>query len=421
MKLSLQQQILFFTLGNCVLFVVLVTSILWSTQVVNSTFNREQYALEVEDHSNILKQFILSENIYASDYNPNEWFALEDKFNEILLIAPILTPQQQTIQNSISSQNKGVQRLFNAINQNQLSNANQAIKKHLRERLITQLEAIRTDAIQLSSVAKQDIKNVIKNQIIFVLLILVFIIIALVYGAFRLVAIFKTSLNEVKKAFAENHSDHFQNIHFSNQTEEFDSIARAFNEMNKKLSVTTVSLESMKKIVDERTHKLEQLSKTDSLTKVANRRALFERGNAEFSRTKRTKSQFTLILLDCDLFKKINDDYGHIFGDKVLQHISGICTKEIRNIDFFARYGGEEFIILLPDSDISGAMETANRIQQSLATHCIKFDDREINVTVSIGICTVKQQHNSFEALIKDADIAMYKAKTKGRNRIETI
>lgn len=421
MKLSLQQQIVFFTLGNCLLFVVLVATILWSTQVVNMTLNREQYALKVEDHTNILKQYVLSEDIYASDYNPEEWFALEEKFNDILLVAPILTPQQQTIQNSISSQNKGVQRLFNAINQNQLIHASQAIKKHLRVRLITQLEAIRTDAIQLSSVAKQDIKNVIENQIIFVLTVLALIIFALVYGAFRLTTVFKTSFNEVKKAFEHNHSGHFQNIHFSNQSEEFDSIARAFNAMNKKLSVTTVSLESMKRIVDERTHKLEQLSKTDPLTKIANRRALFERGNTEFSRTQRMKNQFTLILLDCDLFKKINDEYGHIVGDKVLQHLSNICSKEIRNIDFFARYGGEEFIILLPDSGVNGAIETAKRIQHSLASHSIKFEDKEISVTVSIGISSVNQQHNNFEELIKDADLAMYKAKKNGRNRIEVL
>lgn len=419
MKLSLLHQILFFTLGSCLLFTILVFSILWSIQAVDITLKREKYAHKVEDRTNILKQFILSEDIYSSNYNTNNWLTLENKFDNLLQLAPNLTPQQQTIQNSIVSQNKSVQRLFNAINENKLKNANQAIKKHLKIRLITQLEAIRTDSIQLSTIANEDIQSVIKNQIIFVLLVLILIILALVYGAFRLTTVFKTSLNEVKKAFKDNHSGNFQNIHFSNHTEEFESIANAFNAMNKKLSVTTVSLESMKKIVHERTCKLEQLSNTDPLTQVANRRALFERGNAEFSRIQRSKNELTIILLDCDLFKDINDEFGHVFGDKVLKHLSEICTKEIRNIDFFARYGGEEFIIILPDSDLNGAIETAKRIQQSLTDQRLKFEDKDVPLTVSIGISTVTSKHENFEQLIKDADIAMYKAKTNGRNRIE--
>ena len=419
MKLSLLHQILFFTLGSCLLFTILVFSILWSIQAVDITLKREKYAHKVEDRTNILKQFILSEDIYSSNYNTNNWLTLENKFDNLLQLAPNLTPQQQTIQNSIVSQNKSVQRLFNAINENKLKNANQTIKKHLKIRLITQLEAIRTDSIQLSTIANEDIQSVIKNQIIFVLLVLILIILALVYGAFRLTTVFKTSLNEVKKAFKDNHSGNFQNIHFSNHTEEFESIANAFNAMNKKLSVTTVSLESMKKIVHERTCKLEQLSNTDPLTQVANRRALFERGNAEFSRIQRSKNELTIILLDCDLFKDINDEFGHVFGDKVLKHLSEICTKEIRNIDFFARYGGEEFIIILPDSDLNGAIETAKRIQQSLTDQRLKFEDKDVPLTVSIGISTVTSKHENFEQLIKDADIAMYKAKTNGRNRIE--
>ena len=166
---------------------------------------------------------------------------------------------------------------------------------------------------------------------------------------------------------------------------------------------------------------LEQLSNTDPLTKVANRRALFERGNAEFSRTQRTKNKLTLILLDCDFFKNINDQYGHLFGDQVLQHICVVCSEEIRNIDFFARYGGEEFIIILPESELSGAIKTAARIQSSLANKAIVFEKTDVYVTLSVGICEITQQHRSFEEMIKDADTAMYRAKENGRNRIEVI
>ena len=148
---------------------------------------------------------------------------------------------------------------------------------------------------------------------------------------------------------------------------------------------------------------------------------MFERGNVEFSRVQRNQSHLAVILLDCDLFKNINDKFGHLFGDEILKNICNICCEEIRKIDFFARYGGEEFIILLPGSDINGAVETAKRIQRSLAINGISYEGENIYVTVSMGICTANAKHTNFEELIKSADIAMYKAKTNGRNRIEII
>jgi diguanylate cyclase (GGDEF)-like protein len=421
MKLSLQQQINFFTLCSCLLFVVLFINILWSVQVVEVALEREEYANKIVEHTNILKQFILSENIYDSNYNTIKWQELENRFNTSLKLAPNLSPQQQTIQNSIESQNKNVIRLFDAINKNKLKNADAIIKNHLKTRLITQLEAIRSDSIQLITTAQQDIRTIIRRQIISILSILGLSITCLIYGTFRLSKIFRTSLKEITVAFEKNHSGHFQTIHLSNQSEEFNSIANAFNTMNKKLSKTTVSLESMKIIVEEKIRVLEEISNTDPLTKVANRRALFDRGNEEFSRRQRTLGKMTVALLDCDLFKDINDDYGHLFGDEVLKHLSNICTQEIRKIDFFARYGGEEFIIILPECGLKGAIEIAKRIQQSLAKNSVTYEGINVCVTVSIGICSVSNKHNNFEQVIKEADTAMYQAKKNGRNRIEII
>lgn len=421
MKLSLQQNIYAFTLSSCVFFLALAISILWSIQVVNVALERERYAHKVENHANILKQFISIENIYANDFNTDNWLALDRDFSELLRTTPNLTSQQQTIQNSIESQNKNVLRLFNAITKNKLLNAGENIKQHLKIRLITQLEAIRADSIQLFNIVQVDINSVIRQQVIIILSILLLSLFIMVFGAFKVVRIFRTSLKEVKSAFVNTRCGNFQKIELSNKSEEFDSIANAFNEMNTELSETTISLESMTQIVAERTEVLEKLSNTDPLTGVANRRALFERGNAEFSRIQRSHNKFTIILLDCDLFKDVNDQFGHSFGDEVLKHICKICSEEIRNIDFFARYGGEEFIILLPESELSGAVKTAERIQKSLANNAITFEGNEICVTLSLGICVVNDNHANFESVIKDADIAMYRAKENGRNRIEVI
>jgi len=274
--------------------------------------------------------------------------------------------------------------------------------------------------MHLSSIAKKGIKNVIENQAQVIISILASSFVILLYGSFRLTSIFKASLDEVKKAFKENHSGHFQKIKLSNRSDEFDSIVEEFNLMNHKLSETTVSLAEMKKAVEKRTQVLEQLSNTDPLTKVANRRALYERGHFELSRVLRTHNQLTVTLLDCDYFKNVNDQFGHQVGDELLKHICKICDQEIRDIDFLARYGGEEFVIILPNCDMKGGVEIANRIQESLAQNMLTVEGKNIHMTLSIGVCMLNDEYTNFEKLLNGADKAMYQAKNNGRNRIET-
>lgn len=419
MKISLSKRIYFFTMSCCLLFAVIVSSILWSSQKVELAFSRNNYAQKVENHTNILKQLITSDDIYDSHYNADNWLLSQSKLVNLLKSAPSLTPQEQTIQNSIISQSNNVKRLFNKISENKLKNANDTIKKHLKTRLMTQLEIIRADSVQLSTIVQSDIHSVIKREVTIIISILSISFFILFYGSFRLTHIFRTSLKEVKSAFEKNHSGHFQKIQLSNHSDEFEVIVLAFNLMNHKLSETTVSLTEMKKIVEEKTHVLEQLSKTDPLTQVANRRALFERGNMELARKNRSRNKLSLILLDCDYFKVVNDKFGHQVGDELLKHVCKICAQEIRDIDFLARYGGEEFIIILPDCDLTGGAEIAKRIQATLVKQCLKIDSKEICMTLSIGIATLSDKHTNFEQLINEADKAMYQAKENGRNRIE--
>lgn len=419
MKVSLSQQVYIFTTSCCVLFAVIVMSVLEASQTVELAFKRDTYAQKVDNQINILKQLVVSEHIYDKDYSAKNWLNSQQKVSDLLALPPQLTPHQQTIQNSLSSQNNSVFQLFKKITENKLTNASLEIKAHLKARLMTQLEAIRSDSLHLSAVAYKDIQDTIKKEVLFIVFVFSISICVLLYGSFKLTKTFRTSLNEVKKAFAENHSGHFQKIELSIKSSEFESIAKAFNLMNHKLSETTVSLEVMKKVVEDRTQVLEQLSNTDPLTKVANRRALFERGTMEFSRARRTKSQLALLLLDCDLFKTINDEYGHLFGDEILINICKVCRQEIRDIDFLARYGGEEFIIILPSCDVEGGIEIATRIQRSLAKNNLSINDKQVCATLSIGIGILNDKHKSLEHLINDADQAMYLAKEKGRNRIE--
>jgi diguanylate cyclase (GGDEF)-like protein len=421
MNISLLQRVFFFTMSCCLLFVLLLGSVIWSSQVIELAFNRDNYAQQLTRQTNALKQLVTHDNIYDSNYSIRNWQVLEGKLTNLLQSSPQLTVPQQTIQISLQSQNENLKSLFTLINKNKLKNANEAIKIHLKARLMTQLEAIQSDSLQLSSIAQNDIYDTIKNQALFVIAVSGTSILLLLFGAFRLTSIVRKSFNEIERAFEKNHSGDFQNIQLSYHLKEFDSIASAFNTMNQDLSETTVSLTEMKKVVEERTYVLEQLSNTDALTKVANRRALFERGNMEFSRAIRGKRKLTLLLLDCDFFKSINDDYGHLVGDDFLIHICKVCKQEIRDIDFLARYGGEEFIIVLPDCDLNGGIETASRIQNSLAKHSISVESKDICVTLSIGVSMLSERHKSLEQLINDADKAMYLAKKNGRNRIEVL
>ena len=418
---SLSKRIYIFTLSCCLLFVILLSSVMWSSQTVELAFARDNYAQQLDNQTNTLKQLVISDNIYASHYSISHWQRLQQKLTRILKSSPKLTPQQKTIQNSIHSQNENLKRLFAQITKNKLKNASEKIKVHLKARLMMQLEAIRSDSLQLSAIAHKDIQNTIKNEALFIITVSATSIVVLLFGAFTFTGIVRKSLDEVKKAFAQNHSGHFQKIHLTHHSQEFDSIVKAFNNMNEKLNETTVSLEVMKKIVDERTRVLEHLSNTDPLTKVANRRALFERASMEYSRARRGKNKLTLLLLDCDLFKNFNDKFGHSCGDEILVHICDICNQEIRDIDFLARYGGEEFIIVLPNCDIAGGVETANRIQRSLALHCVAIADKNVCVTLSIGVSMLSEQHKNLDQLINDADKAMYQAKKNGRNRIEVL
>ncbi len=156
---------------------------------------------------------------------------------------------------------------------------------------------------------------------------------------------------------------------------------------------------------------------TDPLTKINNRRYFMDVGNKEFYLYQRRKSVFTLLLLDIDHFKSINDSYGHHAGDQVLIQFAELCSQHLRKSDIFGRIGGEEFGVVLPDTDIEQAKEIANRIRLMVLENPVLVSNASIKVSVSIGMATLRHQE-SFDALLQDADQALYDAKRAGRNRV---
>jgi diguanylate cyclase (GGDEF)-like protein len=162
-----------------------------------------------------------------------------------------------------------------------------------------------------------------------------------------------------------------------------------------------------------------QQAKTDSLTGIANHRHFHETLDREISRANRRKSVFTLVLIDIDNFKKVNDNYGHQVGDAVLVDMTRRIMAMIRAGDVLSRYGGEEFGLILPDTDLGGAESLADRILKAIASYPFTFAQREIRYTVSIGL-TVYQGGDavSKDRLIAAADRALYNSKEQGKNRL---
>jgi diguanylate cyclase len=164
---------------------------------------------------------------------------------------------------------------------------------------------------------------------------------------------------------------------------------------------------------------LEGLSRRDSLTPVNNRRALMEALSLEFHRSRRYRHPFTLLFLDVDHFKGINDRHGHAFGDHVLIHMVQLAKGIIRPPDIIGRYGGEEFVIGLVECDRGGALQIAERIRLKVAQTPFAWEQHATAVTVSIGVAVLSPEIDQVETLVTRADKAMYHAKRKGRNRVE--
>ena len=155
----------------------------------------------------------------------------------------------------------------------------------------------------------------------------------------------------------------------------------------------------------------------DHLTGLANRRAFHELGTQEVRRWQRQPRPLSLLLIDADHFKRINDQHGHATGDAVLRHLAAALAAGLRGLDTVARLGGEEFVALLPGTGADGAEALAARLCVSIAAQPVVVDGRPINATVSIGVATMDASVADLEALVSRADQAMYAAKRQGRNR----
>ncbi|CAH2599495.1 Diguanylate cyclase [Rhodovastum atsumiense] len=164
--------------------------------------------------------------------------------------------------------------------------------------------------------------------------------------------------------------------------------------------------------------KLMTLATTDPLTGANNRRTGEKRLNEEFRRWQHYGRNFAVLLVDCDHFKKVNDQYGHETGDAVLCMLVWLCRERTREADVTVRWGGEEFLVLLADTDADKSLMIAERLRESIESRLVENAGQTVRVTVSIGLALPNSGDNRPDDVVRRADVALYEAKRTGRNRV---
>jgi diguanylate cyclase (GGDEF)-like protein len=176
-------------------------------------------------------------------------------------------------------------------------------------------------------------------------------------------------------------------------------------------AVNKVSLEKANK-------ELAILSQTDGLTQLFNRSHWESCLQAEYKRWMRSQHASSLVILDIDHFKKVNDTYGHVVGDDVIRHLAKLIQVHVRETDIPGRYGGEEFVVLLPDTPLKNAYVFAERLRRAVEASITRYNDIDLKYTISMGIAEVEPTIKSYESWMACADAALYHAKENGRNKV---
>lgn len=194
-----------------------------------------------------------------------------------------------------------------------------------------------------------------------------------------------------------------------------NEVLESMSLLNNELSTLSRELSRKNRELEAANAKISELSRTDPLTRLANRRYFSERYSEFFSLARRQGHPLSVVMLDIDFFKHVNDTYGHAAGDKVLQAFGELLQNDCREEDLPARFGGEEFIVCLPHVDIQQAVAFSERVRQKIRAQDILQTGEQI--TISAGVAGLNSQ-DSQDELINRADKALYRAKTEGRNRV---
>jgi len=207
-------------------------------------------------------------------------------------------------------------------------------------------------------------------------------------------------------------------LEVSHRVELAQAEAKAARQQSQELKRVNQKLKALLAQKERLQGELVRLASTDELTDTLNRRQLISEGVREAGRFVSLGTPMTVLAIDIDHFKTINDTFGHIAGDGALRRVTDFCKKLLRKGDVIGRVGGEEFVVILSNTDADSGLTIANRLRQAIED----IDTREIldgrAITVSVGVCTARQDHSTFFEMMNEADQALYDAKRSGRNRV---
>ncbi|PHS37673.1 MAG: hypothetical protein COB07_09970 [Sulfurovum sp.] len=238
-----------------------------------------------------------------------------------------------------------------------------------------------------------------------------------IIGSFFEIILFSLLLAYRINLFREKTSDAKNKLLEQQRTENsrlFRAVAEktlALNTANKQLSKELEEKEAL-------TKKLKHYASTDTLTGLMNRRSYFKACEKEIKTAKRYKTKLSYLTIDIDKFKNINDTYGHPFGDEVIRSLGELLIENSRSADYVARIGGEEFAILMPEAGVDSAYHLADRLRANIAKHKIIYENKVVQITVSMGLSHLLQGDKNLDTIVKRADQALYEAKESGRNQV---
>ncbi len=202
-----------------------------------------------------------------------------------------------------------------------------------------------------------------------------------------------------------------------------EPLAQGVNVMAERVAMTQVELQEQVRHATEELRRqrdvAERAARIDPLTGVHSRRAFTEAAEVEIQRALRYGLPLSIIMIDLDHFKAVNDTYGHATGDAVLASFANIISQEVREVDVIGRYGGEEFLVLLPNTEVTEAMRVAERMRVAIASGQLQVQGGTLRYTASFGVAGFDARELSLNRFIDRADAALYEAKHRGRNRVE--
>jgi diguanylate cyclase (GGDEF)-like protein len=201
---------------------------------------------------------------------------------------------------------------------------------------------------------------------------------------------------------------------------EIGHLTRVFNKMVDRLRRSHDEVGAASRVLQEKNRLLEALSVTDSLTGLFNRKKLDDILADQFARFRRSQRPFTILMLDIDNFKLLNDTYGHLAGDAVLARLAAILKRSVRTVDYVARYGGEEFVVVLVETSAAAALPIAERIRAQVEMPPVDATREVIAFTVSLGVTDSRIEDSGPDDALARADRAMYEAKHAGRNIVRS-